>query len=366
MQLDEHLAKVFKSQAGSNAKEKKGAQREATHFKIRILDLIDIFLNKQPQSPFVPRIVLPLVKIILTCSPDERQLSEKTAGILRSRIGKLKEVPVNGFDQASVIEDLKSLHDIARKATIPEVSACSIYISRVLQGNQQVLEIYQASFDDFISRKNSKLAPAFLKDFIVRQIAYAWELRNHMIEKCVPGAAVNAYRQMQAWGLIQSMLSQITSVAKEPPTIDELFAFIPLLQDALYKTLLTACQQTEHTLNTAQIKELLKTGLQAARLARKLARPNDDLEACWDAPAFEEIRQALASSARFKSSPAIQTLAKQFGSFLEPAVRPQDTNSTKKRKGDKEEAGEGTTENGTDQVEPRKKRKKVKKQLKQA
>ncbi|KAG8726778.1 DNA-directed DNA polymerase [Ceratobasidium sp. 428] len=187
-----------------------------------------------------------------------------------------------------------------------------------------------------------------------------------MIEKCVPGAAVNAYRQMQAWGLIQSMLSQITSVAKEPPTIDELFAFIPLLQDALYKTLLTACQQTEHTLNTAQIKELLKTGLQAARLARKLARPNDDLEACWDAPAFEEIRQALASSARFKSSPAIQTLAKQFGSFLEPAVRPQDTNSTKKRKGDKEEAGEGTTENGTDQVEPRKKRKKVKKQLKQA
>ncbi|KAG9125256.1 DNA-directed DNA polymerase, partial [Ceratobasidium sp. 392] len=363
MQLDEHLAKVFKSQAGGNTKEKKGAQREATHFKIRILDLLDIFLNRQPQSPFVPRIVLPLVKIILSCSPDERQLSEKTTGILRSRIGKLKDAPASGVDQASVIEDLKSLHDIARKTATPEVSACSLYLSRVLRGNEQMLEVYRASIDDFTSRKNSKLAPAFLKDFVVRQIAYAWRLRQHIAEKCVPGAGVNVYRQMQMWGLIQSMLSQIAPLAKQPPITDEIFAFIPLVRDALYKTLISACQQTDHALNANQTKELLKIGLQAARLASKLARASDDLEACWDTSAFEEVRQRLASSDRFKSSPAVQTLAKQFASLLTPATRPRGANGIKKRKGDGSESAEkAVIKNGVDKTEPRKKRKKVKKQ----
>ncbi|KAG9099782.1 hypothetical protein FRC06_004852 [Ceratobasidium sp. 370] len=282
MQLDEHLVKVFKSQAGGNTKERKDAQREATHFKIRILDLLDIFLNKQPQSPFVPRIVLPLVKVILSSGPDECQLSEKTTGILRSRIGKLKDVPTTGFDQASVIEDLQSLHEIARKTTAPEVSACSIYLSRVLQGGKQVLDIYRASIDDFTMRKNSKLAPS-------------------------------------------------------------------------------SCQQVEHAPNAAQAKELLKIGLQALRLTRKFARASDDLEACWDAPAFEEVRQALADSDRFKSSPAVQTQAKQFASLLGTTNGPQETSGAKKRKGNDEGGGEAA-EHRTREAEPRKKRKKARQQ----
>ncbi|KAG8748741.1 hypothetical protein FRC10_000132 [Ceratobasidium sp. 414] len=375
MQLDEHLARVFKSQAGGNTKEKKGelwlsdrpssqgAQREATHFKIRILDLLDIFLNKQSQSPFVPRTVLPLVKIILSSGPDERQLAEKATGILRSRIGKLKDVPTTGFDRVSVIEDLQSLHNLARKTTAPEASACSIYLSRVLQGEEQVLDVYRASVDDFTTRKNSKLASSFLKDFVVRQITYAWGLREHVVRKCVPGATVNAYRQMQMWGLVQSMLSQIVPLVKQPPILGEFFAFIPLIRDALYETLRSSCQQAEHTPNAAQIKELLKIGLQAARLTRKFARASDDLDACWDVPAFEEVRQALAHSDRFKSSPAIQTLAKQFASLLGSTNGPRETNGAKKRKGDDGEGpGEAATKPGTNGVESRKKRKKIKKQ----
>ncbi|KAG8715114.1 DNA-directed DNA polymerase [Ceratobasidium sp. 394] len=361
MQLDEHLAKVFKSQAGGNTKEKKGAQREATHFKIRILDLLDIFLNKQPQSPFVPRTVLPLVKVILSSGPDECQLSEKTTGILRSRIGKLKDIPTTGFDQASVVEDLQGLHDIARKTTASEVSACSIYLSRVLQGGEQVLDVYRASIDDFTMRKNSKLASAFLKDFVVRQITYAWGLREHVAGKCAPGIAVNVYRQMQMWGLVQSMLSQIGPLMGQPPILDEFFTFIPLIRDALYKTLRSSCQQTEHAPNAAQMKDLLKIGLQALRLTRKFAQANDDLGTCWDTSAFEEVRQALAGSDRFKSSVGVHTLAKQFASLLGATNQPQETNGAKKRKGGEEEAGKFATEHGTHEAEPRKKRKKVKK-----
>ncbi|QRW14703.1 DNA polymerase phi subunit [Ceratobasidium sp. AG-Ba] len=365
MELDEHLAKVFRSQAGGTSKEKKGAQRDATHFKIRILDLLDIFLQKQPQSPFVPRLILPLVNIILTSGPDERQLSEKTAGILRSRISKLKEVPSSGFDKDRVAEDLQSLHEIARKTGLADTSTCSIYLSRVLQDKERVKETYRSSMDDFTTRKNSKLAPAFLKDFVVRQVTHAWELREHMIGKCRSGGAVNVYRQMQMWGLIQLVLSHIAPLAKQPPMIEEFFAFVPLLRDALYLSLQSAAQEQDHVPNAAQVKELLKVGLQSVRLTRKIARPGDNLEDVWDAQRFEEVRQILVGSDRFKSSPAIQTLAKQVAALIVSDSKPEGSIKTKKRKGVDSHAGDGLDEvvvNRAHESEPRKKRKKVKKQ----
>ncbi|CAE6432345.1 unnamed protein product [Rhizoctonia solani] len=355
MQLDEQLAKVFRAHAG-NSKEKKGAQREATHFKIRILDLVDTFFSKQPQSPYAPRIILPLVNIIVSAGPDERQLSEKTTGILRARIGKMKDVPTSGFDKEATLEDLRNLHELARKTPIPELSACSIYLSKVLQGGPQVLEIYRASIEDFARRKNSKLPPVFLKDFVIRQASHAWELREHIVNQAAPGVAVNVYRQMQMWQLLQTLLSQVTPLCQDTSVVEQFFLFIPLIRDPLYKSLSDACEQTEHSANATQVKELLKVALQFIRLARKVARPMDSISLSWDASAFEKVKEQLASSDRFKGSPAIQSSAKQIASLLAPPTG-ETASANKKRK-------EGTREvtiNGTE-AESRKKRKKVKKQ----
>ncbi|CAE6452304.1 unnamed protein product [Rhizoctonia solani] len=357
MQLDDHLAKVFRAQAG-NTKEKKGtyvcAQREATHFKIRMLDLVDVFLSKQPQSPCVPRIVLPLVNLVVSAGPDERQLSEKTTGILRARIAKAKDVPTSGFDKEAILEDLRSLHELARKAPVPELSPCSIYLSKALQGEPRVLEVYRASLEDFARRKNSKLPPAFLKEYILRQTSHAWELREHMIDQTVPGVAVNVYRQTQIWQLLQTLLSQVTPLCQEASMVEQLFSFIPLIRDSLYKTLTTACEQTEHSANTAQVKDIMKIALQAVRLSRKFARPTDSISTSWDVSTFEKVQEQLASSDRFKGSSAIQSSAKQMLSLLVP---PKGAPVAQKRK----EATEAVTVNGTE-TEPRKKRKKVKKQ----
>ena len=39
------------------------------------------------------RVVLPLIELIVGTGPDEKQLADKSTGILRSRIGKAREVP---------------------------------------------------------------------------------------------------------------------------------------------------------------------------------------------------------------------------------------------------------------------------------
>ncbi|KDN51531.1 hypothetical protein RSAG8_00076, partial [Rhizoctonia solani AG-8 WAC10335] len=338
MQLDEHLAKVFRAQAG-NTKEKKGAQREATHFKIRILDLVDTFLSKQPQSPCVPRIVLPLVNLVVSAGPEERQLSEKTTGILRTRIAKAKDVPTSGFDK--------------------ELLPSKIYaVCMNSHEKHRFQKVYRTSIEDFARRKNSKLPPAFLKEYLLRQTAHAWELREHIVEQTVAGVAVNVYRQMQVWQLLQTLLSQVTPLCQEAPMIEQLFSLIPLIRDSLYKTMTTACEQTEHSANTAQVKELLKIALQAVRLSRKIARPTDSISASWDVSAFKKVQEQLASSDRFKGSSAIQSSAKQMLSLLTP---PKDAPVAKKRK----EAAGDVTVNGTE-TEPRKKRKKVNKQKAQS
>ena len=83
------------------------AQREATHFKNRVLDLIDIFVRRQPTSPLIVRTILPLVELIVGTGPDEKQLSDKAMGILRNRIGKSKEVPTTV--SAGEVEDARGL-----------------------------------------------------------------------------------------------------------------------------------------------------------------------------------------------------------------------------------------------------------------
>jgi len=139
------------------------AQREATHFKNRVLDLVDTYLKKQPASPFVLRLITPLVDIVAGSSQDERQLSDKARGIIRSRFGKVKDVPTDvDIEQVTLIAT--NLHSQARKSHSSELlsilSLCGIYLSRILvqvKAEKPLLESYRESLVDFTTRKNSSL-----------------------------------------------------------------------------------------------------------------------------------------------------------------------------------------------------------------
>lgn len=141
--------------------------------------------------------------------------------------------------------------------------------------------------------------------------------------------------------------------------VDELFAFIPLIRDSLYRTLILACQRTEHSANAAQVKELLKIALQAVRLTRKTARPAYSISSYWDETTFEGVKANLASAERFKTSPAIQASVKQLSSLLSPSV--QKEKASNKRKGDNRETNANPTTNGTQASESRKKQRKARK-----
>lgn len=192
------------------------AQREATHFKNRVLDLVDTFVKKQPSSPLIVRLISPLVDLIAGASSDEKQLSDKAKGILRSRIGKSKEIP-SGVEEERVLAVLNDLHIKARKVHSSELLATlshsGIYLSKImlhLGAEKSLMQVYRQSLADFITRKNSALNANFFQDYIRRCPASAWSLHSDLLD--LSTRAVNVYRQCQAYQLLEVLVTQLPSM----------------------------------------------------------------------------------------------------------------------------------------------------------
>ncbi|CAL1703687.1 unnamed protein product [Somion occarium] len=361
MAIDEQLAAVFKARADEKRNSGVDAQREATHYKNRVLDLVDIFLKKQPTSPHVIRVILPLVELIVDTSSDEKQLADKTTGILRSRIGKSKEIPAD-VDKEQAIVVLQELHVRARKAPSSDVLAtlnqCSLYLVKTLlnrgDAEQEVVKAYQESLKDFITRKASRLNTAFLQDFIRRYPGAAWNLRNNLID--VTKTAVNGYRQSQAFQLLQVLVNQLFAIGDHK---EEIISFMPSLRDAILAAVSKAC--TEASLTAAHVKEILKLAISAVRQSKRIVSSPEELATLWDPSSWEELSKNLATSDSLKAAAGLQNLCKQVIRAVNQSSTKDSTSSNKPSSGaTKRKADDG--EQGDEEVVTKKaKRKKVNK-----
>ncbi|KAF8061577.1 DNA polymerase phi-domain-containing protein [Lyophyllum atratum] len=312
MAIDEQLAAVFRSQAnGNKTANSVGVQREATHFKNRVLDLVDTFVKKQPSSRLVVRLIPPLIELIAGTGQDERQLSDKAKGILRSRIAKSKEIPVD-VDVESTLAIVTDLHTRARKVhssdMLATLSQCSLYLSRILvhlDSEKALLEIYQQSLSDFMTRKNSALNSNFFQDFIRRSPTSAWALRNHLLD--LSGRAVNAYRQGQAYQLLDTLISQIPAMDNIKPA--DVMEFMRLVRKSLLEVAASACDE-KINLTAAQLKELFKLGLVATRQTQRVDQAS--VTEVWQPDSWHTLAGRLGSSSRFKNSPGLKKMCEDI------------------------------------------------------
>lgn len=199
------------------------AQREATHFKNRVLDLVDIFIKKQSSSPLILRLISPLIELIAGSGQDERQLSDKAKGILRTRIGKAKETPSQA-DLEEVRFVAGNLHTRARKTASSDflgiLSQSSLYVSKILvnlEDENSVIDMYRESLVDFVTRKNSHLNATYFNEFFQRFPAQSWTLRTALLD--LASKAVNAYRQSQVLQLLQRLAPVMVRNAICSPSI---------------------------------------------------------------------------------------------------------------------------------------------------
>ncbi|KZT74012.1 hypothetical protein DAEQUDRAFT_661194 [Daedalea quercina L-15889] len=329
--IDDQLAAVFRARATEKKPGKDvGAQREATHFKNRVLDLIEIFLKKQPSSHLTIRLILPLVDLVVGTGPDEKQLADKATGILRSRVGKAKELP-SSIQRHLAAEVLTELHLRARKAPSADVlatlSACSIYVARALHHEGEdapILQGYRESLIDFVTRKASRLNTQFFQDFVRRQISVAWALRDDLLE--VSGKAVNVYRQCQAFLLLQSLIKELSQLVSMRADV---LGFFPKLRVVLLDVISQACEASDASLTAAQVKELLKLALLAVRQTRHMCG-DQALPTIWEPSLWNDLSSKLAASSRFKSSTGLRLSCKEIAHVSSQLAKSSGYSTTKK------------------------------------
>ncbi|KAL5529108.1 hypothetical protein ACEPAG_5082 [Sanghuangporus baumii] len=366
MAIDEKLAAVFRERSAGRRKGKDvGAQREATYFKNRVLDLVETYMKRQPSSRLILRFILPLVELVATSSSDEKQLSDKAKGILRSRLSKTKDAPA--IDETlKGVELLESLHLRARKAhsqdTVSIISICSLFVTKALINNDEktVLRIYEESITDFFTHKASSLNPAFIVDFTRRHPHSAWSIRSRIIEAL--GNSVNGYRQSQAFNILQTVL---TSLPQPDAKKDEILAFTSEMSKSFLDVFNSACVVEKPLMNSAHMKQALKIVLSLVRFTKRFSTDSAKFEEAWRSKKWGKLSTALSSSEHFKASTSLASTCQQISKLTRLDGQKNEDSCDKSVRKRKQDAGtQGVTEDEPSSRQP--KRKKVRKAPKSA
>ncbi|KAJ7489850.1 DNA polymerase phi-domain-containing protein [Mycena galericulata] len=315
--VDEQLAQVFRLRESEKKGKNIDAQREATHFKNRVLDLVDIFVKKEATSPHIVNLLLPLVELSTGTSSDERHLTDKARGILRSRIVKSKEVPSNANIE-EVKTTMSQLHVRARSMHSPELlmtlSQCSLYAAKILveAGSEEaVLNLYRESLEDFTTRKNSALNSNFFLDAIRRFPSVMWTLRDDVL--LLSSKSVNGYRRSQSLQLLQALVTRFPAENQQ-----EIIDFMLSFREVLVQAMIDACDE-KIVITPQQMKDLLKLGSFGIRQTQRVAS-EAQARKIWDPETWDIIGKRLANSERFKGSVGLQkTCQKLSHSQKQPA-----------------------------------------------
>ncbi|KAF7338414.1 hypothetical protein MVEN_02067200 [Mycena venus] len=316
--VDEQLVELLRMRGSEKKGKDLDAQREATHFKNRVLDLVDTFIKKEPTSSHNIQLLLPLVELSTITSADERHLTDKAKGILRTRIAKSKEIPSDPNIE-EVKTALSELHTRARKMHSPELlatlSQCSLYVAKILieAGAQEaVVNSYRESLEDFATRKNSALNNNFFLDAIRRCPSIMWTLRKDIIS--LSGKAVNGYRRSQSLQLLQPLVTHLSAGENQQEVVD----FMLSLRHALVQAVTDACEE-KNSLTAPQVKDLLKLASFGVHHTQRIA--SAETRKLWEPEAWEALGQKLANSERFKGSIGLQKTCQKLATSQPAATK---------------------------------------------
>ncbi|CDR99623.1 hypothetical protein [Sporisorium scitamineum] len=328
MLLDDKLAEVFRQRV-SAAREQKEAKQEAIALRFKVLELVEIFARKQPQSALMLDLILPLYELWSNRDEDTEQLALKAKSLLLSRISKAKTVP-DEFDAEQVVELLQRMHTEARESQSNDVSnvsqALSLYLTKVALSKSgddvkaalggKVVEIYRESLLDYLLRKASRLRHEFLIDAFRRFPLLGWELRSELLDNCRPGAAARVFRQVQVMSMLQAVLTQVAQRAEKA----EVLTFVPEISACFVQIINDSCDAASTSaLSSNHMKDTIKFVLQAVRISSRIEAANKEkLQSAWKVAKLQDAAEKLQGSERFKASTSIHDLMKQLLKVVQP------------------------------------------------
>uniref|UniRef100_A0A8C9TZV3 MYB binding protein (P160) 1a n=1 Tax=Scleropages formosus TaxID=113540 RepID=A0A8C9TZV3_SCLFO len=200
MKLDGSIATLFaeqKKRIQAKKDEKERLRKEkmlVRDFKIKVLDLLEIFLSKQSESPQVLGVVEPLLAVMENAmsrdtNQQEQDFLRKTADIFMNQLCKAKRYCRNMGDMKEELHDmLDRLVSRAQKLSDSSVSlyyfSASLYLLKVLRGScdtlslqagamgavdvDRVTALYRGALTSFMTHRKSSLSGGMFTELFTR------------------------------------------------------------------------------------------------------------------------------------------------------------------------------------------------------
>ena len=186
--LDDHLIKMFKERKKepNKKKDQKNAKETMVNFKVRVLELVEIYVKQEYSKILALDLLMPLLQLIRTT--NTKHLADKAVGILRdySKSCKGKEVPTIE-DSEPLFALLKSVHDDAVKGgSLTHNNACnqaSLILVKTLVAHDkkainEVVDIYASTRKRQLTDPNCKVLPAFFTEWSNWCVSASQQLRG--------------------------------------------------------------------------------------------------------------------------------------------------------------------------------------------
>lgn len=218
--LDDALSQAFKQYA-EKRRSKKPTKKErialtsATHFRVRVLDLIDIYIKTEPKLSFLLEILIVLLDLLNNSAKDGGPVFQRTQQLLN----KLTNVKVNDnvddVTDAQIIEIFKQI--ISKKFTVVALSkrneflpkCCNFLIinseiiSKSTSQDSSLIDILKENLSEFINNRNSTMPLNVFSSLFQLQYDGIWSLCKILTKEL--NNKIRSMRCSQILGLLKSI-----------------------------------------------------------------------------------------------------------------------------------------------------------------
>lgn len=226
--MDTALSQAFKNlrQSRSSKKSKKQLKSEeaVTHFRNRVLDLVEIYISREPSMDICLECITPLLSLLAFSMKDVHQkpLEMKTKSILHKLTSLKKFSSMGGVNEQSLAELIKSLAGKGvRSATTflglaDLISDCCTFLVRCSElirsqsSNQQslakknlVADVIESLFIDFCTKRDTLLPNNMFKSVINLQWNGCWSIAPVIVQHAFD-SKVRPFRRGQAIDLLST------------------------------------------------------------------------------------------------------------------------------------------------------------------
>ncbi|XP_043262610.1 myb-binding protein 1A isoform X2 [Colletes gigas] len=214
--LDESLSAVFRNLRENRQTRSKKQEKYAqalTHFRIRVIDLLETYLECGPSMAVVLDMLLPLFALLEYCikDPHQKPLQDRIRSCLKKLAAVKKFKDTENIDEDVLITILKALIEKGERTTSvyqemsDKLAECCIFLVRCAQqvdiSTDSIVNIYVENLTAFFTRRDCVLPPMLFKSILQLHWEGNWQLAPLLVNFAFDNT-VRSFRRGHALDLL--------------------------------------------------------------------------------------------------------------------------------------------------------------------